>query len=166
VGGLADYRALVGHGRVEGAFRHDHVVDLLQEVGHELELIVHPRELLVAGGFALFGELEKVVASTAAEALRGEGVEDLHLRPLGVAAGADVFLGLVDGVGVDLHVLVGLVDAPLDGVDGLAVVDVVVGAADGAGFALLHFWTAVDDEEARVAQGGAELVQVFEVHLH
>jgi len=35
-----------------------------------------------------------------------------------------------------------------------------------AWFAGLDFWACVHDEKARVAEGGAKTVQIFEVHLH
>ena len=120
----------------------------------------------MAGGLALLGPVQQLAAALARKTPGGHGVEHLELGPLGEAGGARVLLLLVLGPDVDLHVLVRLVDAPLDGVDGLAVVDVVVGPADRAGLAGLHLRARVYDQEAGLSQAGAQLVQVLVVHLH
>lgn len=143
----------------------------------------------MAASFALRVENQHVVAAVTDETLdRIDFVQDLHLRPFGTASAAKVLLLLAGGLGITLDGFVEVVYAPLDGVDGLAVIDVIVRSVRGALLAFSQLrpnvtrgcqlslagsnaaeeqdGTAIHLQQAFVAKFCANAVEVFQVHAH
>lgn len=68
---------------------------------------------------------EGVAASVTDEALWSNAVQYLHRRPFCLTERAEIFLLLIYWHGGSLNLLVYIVNPPLDGIDGMSIVNVV-----------------------------------------